>query len=92
MESVLLNKILREIVQATENDGWFEAPVGKTISLYVNRTGASVVANKVNAVRVDGELILARTSRGETYVFYLVDLFAAIVEGTSEAKRKAGFA
>lgn len=92
MERTHLNNILTEIAQATERDGWFEPPTGKTMTLYANRNGASVSANKVNAVRIDGELVQARTSRGETYILYLNDIFAAIVEGTSETKRKAGFA
>jgi hypothetical protein len=92
MESAHLNRILTDIAQTTERDGWLEAPEGKTLTLYANRNGSSVSAPKVNAVRLDNDLVFARTTRGETYVLYLVDIFAAVVEGTAEAsKRKAGF-
>lgn len=92
MESAHLTNILTEIAQATVRDGWFEAPEGKTLTVYASRTGSSLSASKVNAVRLDGELVQARTTRGETYILYLADLFAVVVEGTAEAsKRKAGF-
>ena len=92
MENAHLKSILTEVAQATERDGWLEAPEGKTLTLYANRNGSSVNAQKVTAVKLVGELIHARTVRGETYVFYLADVFAAVVEGTAEAsKRKAGF-
>jgi hypothetical protein len=92
MESAHLRNILTEIAQAAERDGWFEAPEGKTLTLYASRHGTGVNAPKVNAVRLDNALVHARTTRGETYILYLEDIFAAVVEGTAEAsKRKAGF-
>ncbi|MCS6899131.1 MAG: hypothetical protein RMJ98_13130 [Myxococcales bacterium] len=92
MERAHLRNILIEIVRATEREGWFEAPEGKTLTLYASRHGASLNASKINAVRFDPELVHARTTRGETYVLYWDDIFAAVVEGTAEAsKRKAGF-
>jgi len=92
MESADLKTILTEVAQATEKNGWYEAPEGKTMALYASRNGSGVSAQKVTSVKQSGELVHARTTRGETYIFYLSDLFAAVVEGTAEAsKRKAGF-
>ncbi len=92
METTHLTSILSEVVQATERDGWHEAPEGKTLTLYANRNGSSVNAAKVTSVKLSGDVIHARTVRGETYIFFLNDVFAAVVEGTAESsKRKAGF-
>jgi hypothetical protein len=92
MESAHLKSILTEVAQASEKDGWFEAPEGKTMSLYASRNGSGVSAQKVTSVRQNGDLVHARTVRGETYVFYLDDLFAMVVDGTNEtSKRRAGF-
>jgi hypothetical protein len=92
MENAHLKSILTEVAQASERDGWFEAAEGKTLTLYANRNGTGVNAQKVTAVKIADELIHARTVRGETYVFYLADVFAAVIDGTSDtSKRKAGF-
>lgn len=93
MESNHLRTILTEILQATEKEGWSEAPEGRTITLYASHNGSAVSAQKCVAVRQSGELVQARTVRGEIYVMLLADLFTAVVEGgVAEAKRKAGFA
>lgn len=92
MESAHLKAILTDTAQATEKDGWYETQEGKTMTLYANHNGSGVSAQKVHAVREQGELVHARTTRGETYVMYLSDVYAMVVEGTNEtSKRRAGF-
>jgi hypothetical protein len=47
--------------------------------------------SRIEAVRVDGSLVAARTVRGEEYLLALEDLFAGAVEPQAQGARRAGF-
>jgi dTDP-glucose 4,6-dehydratase len=74
------------------SDGWSRAADGRLLTLYVASGGASITIGRVEAVKLDQGVVMARTSRGETYVAALADVFAGAVEAPAAAARKAGFA
>jgi len=78
-----------------DKDGFLALPDGASVTLYAAHDGASLTIAKVEAIRLDGELVFARTSKRETYTFAQGDLFALAlsVEGApGQPSRRAGFA
>ena len=74
-----------------DGEGWWHAPADRFLNLYVSHQGALLTAAKVEAVRPQGELLRARTSKGEDYVMVAGDLFAVSLDAPSASGRKAGF-
>ena len=88
--------MLKAILTASETslkDGFAELPGGRTLTLYVAHDGVSMSVGKVASLRVNDEILEARSNKGELYVLNLSDVFAASVSGSQEAGkgRKAGF-
>ncbi|HEY2406958.1 MAG TPA: hypothetical protein VGM29_04495 [Polyangiaceae bacterium] len=81
--------------QATKDDkGWAAASEGRLLTLYVAYNGAGFTVSRIEAVKVDGQQVHARTNKGELYVLALSDVYAGAIEAASGsgAARKAGFA
>ena len=75
-----------------DKDGFAALPDGTTLTLYVSHDGASLAVPKVEAVKADGELILARTQKRETFTVVRSDIFAVAMEGGGGTPaRRAGF-
>jgi hypothetical protein len=75
-----------------DKDGFLALPEGASLTLYVAHEGASLSVSRVEAVRVDGELVYARTQRRETFTVVRSDIFAVMTEGASgQNVRRAGF-
>lgn len=72
-------------------EGFHELPEGRSASFYAARGGVGLTIARVDAVRVAEPLVYLRTTKSETFVVALVDLFAGAVEGTAGPTRKAGF-
>ena len=83
---------LASVPVESEDDGWMKAPAERHITLYAAHDGVGLTVGKVEAVKLDGELIWARTRKGETYQLSLGDVFALAVEAPQNTERKAGFA
>jgi hypothetical protein len=75
-----------------DNQGWWVMPEGRHVTLYVASEGSSLTVSKVEAVKLEGTLVKARTVRGETYVLAMEDVFAGQVEPQPQGARRAGFA
>jgi hypothetical protein len=76
----------------TEKDGYLALPEGSTLTFYVSHDGAMLTVGRVESVRVDGELVFARTAKRETYALARSDVFAVASEGTQgQPARRAGF-
>lgn len=73
------------------SDGWLESPEHRSMSLHLAREGASLTIGKVVALRLSGDVLEARTSKGETFVTARASVFAAAVEAPAATARKAGF-
>ncbi|WP_394848991.1 hypothetical protein LZC95_16260 [Pendulispora brunnea] len=89
-----LEAILKQASAKLDKDGFLALPDGAALTLYVAHDGASLTIPKVDGVRLDGELVYARTVKRETYTVVQSDLFALAVDGAvgGQPARRAGFA
>lgn len=71
--------------------GWREAQEGRSLTLYAGHDGASLTVSRVEAVKLDGELVHAKTVRGELFVLALSDIYGGAVDSPPKGARKAGF-
>jgi len=65
--------------------------VERTLTLYVVSGSASFSVGKVEALRVDRDLLHLRTTKGELYIVLLKDVYAGAIEAPAAGSRKAGF-
>ena len=73
-------------------EGWWVTQEGRHVTLYVGAEGgSSLTVNRVEALRVDGLLVRARSVRGEEYILALEDIYAGAVEPQAQTGRRAGF-
>lgn len=78
--------------EAKRDDQGFTRPAeGRTLTLYVVSGSASLTVSKVEALKVEKELLRARTSKGETFIVELKDVYAGAVDAGNASSRKAGF-
>ena len=73
------------------SDGWVKPPEGRFLTLYVAFNGASLTVSRIESVKSETGLVRAKTTKGETYVLALADIFAGAVDAASTTGRKAGF-
>ena len=92
----MTNDMLRTVLdtaKAKEADGWQVLSDGRVMSLYCAHAGVPLTVQKIEAVRLSQGVLHARSSKGETFLLALEDVFAAAFDaGTaSPVARKAGF-
>jgi hypothetical protein len=73
------------------DDGWVTLPEGRGLTLYLGSNGATLAVARVQALKVEGPLVHARTNKGEHYVIALADAYAGSVDAHSGTAKKAGF-
>jgi hypothetical protein len=87
-----LESILKNAQAKTEKDGFSVLPDGATLTLYAGHDGVPLNVPRVDAIKVDGDLVYARTARRETFALHRGDLFAVALEGAvGQPARRAGF-
>ena len=72
-------------------EGWSTTEEHRLVTLHASNQGVGLTINKIVATRLQGELVLARTDKGDQFVVSLRDVFAASVEAPKEKTRQAGF-
>ncbi len=77
--------------EAKKDERGFQRTAERTLTLYVVSGSASFSVSKVEALRVDRDLLHARTTKGELYIVALKDVYAGAIEAPSAGARKAGF-
>lgn len=86
---------LTAVVAAAEakknNQGFWATQEGRHITLYVSANGTSLTVSRVEALKLEGHLLRAKTVRGEMFVLAVEDVFAAAVEPEAQGGRRAGF-
>lgn len=93
----MTEEILRVALDAaeakTDKEGWAELPEGRTMTVYAAHDGVSLNVTKVEAIKVSQGLVRARSTKGETFLFAVKDIFAAALDGAPRSGhgRKAGF-
>jgi hypothetical protein len=88
-----LNALLAAGEAKKDDQGAMRPAQGRTWTLYVVSGSASMTVSKVESLRVDKELLHARTSKGELFILSLKDVYAGAIDtATGGSARKAGFA
>ena len=87
-----LTALLNAAEAKKDDKGWVGAADGRLFTLYVAFNGAGLTVSRVEAVRIEGKLLHARTNRGELYLLSLSEVYAGAIEGPTANSRKAGFA
>lgn len=93
MTDEMFRAVLETAGAKDDKDGWKALGEGRLMTLYASHNGVALTMSKVEAVKVSQRVVWARSSKGETYLASLDDLFAAALDRGSEAAagRKAGF-
>jgi hypothetical protein len=89
-----LEAILKLAGAKGDKEGWASLPDGNTMTLHVAHDGAAMTISRIEALRQDGELVIARNPKRELFVVVRTDVFAVALEGESSAGkvvRRAGF-
>ena len=77
--------------EAKKDERGFQRLADRTLTLYVVCGSASFSVSKVEALRVDRDLLHLRTTKGELYIIAMQDAYAGAIEAPSAGSRKAGF-
>jgi len=86
-----LEVFLASVSAVASDSGGFDVPADQHVTLCVAHDGVGLTVSKVEAVHIDGEMVRARTRKGETYLLAISDVFAAAFEAAKGGERKAGF-
>jgi hypothetical protein len=87
-----LTIILEKANAKVDKSGLSVLPEGTTATLYVSHNGVGLTVSRVDGVKVEKGLLHARTTKRETYVLELGDVFAVAFEGVQGTPpRRAGF-
>lgn len=88
-----LEAILKLSQAKSEKDGFSVLPEGTTLTVYVAHGGGTLTMGRVEAIRSDGDLVYARTSKKETFAVAGDDVFAVAMDGGAgqPPRRPAGF-
>jgi len=86
-----LSALLAAAGAKKDSEGWVKAPDGRHLTLHAAFNGVGLTVSRVGAVRVEGALLHARTTKGDLFILAMSDVFAGAVEGASTSGRKAGF-
>jgi hypothetical protein len=87
-----LQAIFKNAQAKSEKDGFAALPEGTTATIYAAHGGVGLTISRVEATRLEGAMLTARTAKRETYMLEVADVFAVAVEGTSNGPvRRAGF-
>lgn len=92
MDQPQFDSFLAAVPVEAGDGGWAEAPAERHITVHAAHDGVPLTVSKVEALRLDGSMVWARTRKGETYLLALSDIFALAVEAPKTSERKAGFA
>ena len=93
MTEEMFRAVLDTANAKTDKDGWATLPEGRLMTLYAAHNGVPLTIAKVDGVRTAQSIVRARTSKGDTFLVHVDDLFAAAMDAGAEssAGRKAGF-
>jgi hypothetical protein len=87
-----LQAIFKNAQAKSEKDGFTTLPEGMTATLYASHGGVGLTVSRVEAVKTEAGLVTARTTKRETYMVEVADVFAIALEGTTSGPvRRAGF-
>lgn len=80
-----------DLVGANADGDWLQFPEGNTVTFQVAREGVGFSVSRSTAVKSVGDLVQIRTEKGDTCVVVRDQIFAATVDASGRAMRRAGF-
>ncbi len=81
---------LKQLGAKNTKDEW--KLVEGALTLYVAHDGVALTVSRVETIRVDGELVVAKTHKGEVYSVAREDVFAVQADASpGQTSRRAGF-
>jgi hypothetical protein len=88
-----LDHALKALSAKADKEGFHTMPEGTTLTLYASHDGGTLTVSRVDSVKSEGDLVLARTHKKELFVMVRSDLFALGTEGQNAqtTRRTAGF-
>ena len=72
-------------------EGWSTTAEERWLTLHVSHDGVGLTVTRVVGLRLEGQLVFAKTSKGDQFVLSLGDVFAVSAEAPKEQTRQAGF-
>lgn len=92
MTSAELEEVFKALNVKIDKDGWAAFPEGSFGTLHIAKDGASLALTRLEAIRVLGELLVARTPKKEQYFARREDVLAVAFDpGSTQTSRRAGF-
>ena len=86
-----LEVLLAGLGAEVDAEGWQVMGEGRLLTLYASHSGTGLTVSRIEAIKVSGDLLQARTQRGELFMLAREDVFAGSGDGHAASKRKAGF-
>ena len=86
-----LTALLTAAEAKKDDKGFLQVTGGRTLTLYVAPSAATLTVSKIEALRTERDLVHARTAKGELFVLALKDVYAGSVDAPTSGGRKAGF-
>ena len=88
-----LQAIFKNAHVKSDKDGFSSLPEGATATVHAAHAGVGLTISRVEAYRLEGALLTARTTKRETYMLEVADVFAVAIEGAAAngPVRRAGF-
>lgn len=83
-----IEAILKNAGAKLDKESGFALPEGANVTFHVAHDGASLAFAKLETVKIDGDLLYAKTTK-QTIAIVLSDVFAVSVEGSGNAPRRA---
>jgi hypothetical protein len=83
--------ILKSSQAKLDKENGYVLPEGSTVTLHIAHDGASLAFQKLESVKFDSELLIAKGSK-QTISIVISDVFAIALDGASgQQRRPAGF-
>jgi hypothetical protein len=72
-------------------DGYHVLPEGATLTLHLATGGARLDVAKIEALKIDGDSVQAKTAKKELFFVSAKDIFSAAIDTSEKQSRRAGF-
>jgi len=87
-----LQAIFKNAQAKADKEGFMTLPEGTTATIHAAHGGVGLTISRVEGVKIETNLLTARTAKRETYMIEVADVFAVALEGTTNGPvRRAGF-
>jgi hypothetical protein len=93
MSAEHIDVILKTAGSKPDKEGWCPLGEGSTMTIYLASNGATLTIARIESVKLDGDMVFARTPKREMFLFSRKDIFAIALDGgaVGQPARRAGF-